>query len=121
MFYVIVNPEDFFRQQFGGDRFVDIIGEISIGRDMKEVLQSAAAEEMDGDLLEEEKTRNKSNNDDEREKIRQQRVDKLVSNLTHKLSMYVDSIDETKAEQFRNVIELEAEDLKAESYGVELL
>uniref|UniRef100_A0A1D1XJY5 Putative J domain-containing protein C3E7.11c n=1 Tax=Anthurium amnicola TaxID=1678845 RepID=A0A1D1XJY5_9ARAE len=119
-----VNPEDFFKQQFGGDRFVDIIGEISIGRDMKEVLQSAAAEEMNGDLSEEGKVRNKSNNEEEREKIRQQRVEKLVSNLVQKLSMYVDSRDqndERRAEQFRNVIELEAEDLKAESYGVELL
>ncbi|CAG8513726.1 22620_t:CDS:2 [Rhizophagus irregularis] len=116
-----VNPEDFFRQQFGGDRFVDIIGEISIGRDMKEVLQNAAAEEMNGDLSEEGKIRNKPNNDEERDEIRRQRVDKLVSNLVQKLSVYVDSNDEKRAEQFKNMIELEAEDLKAESYGVELL
>ncbi|CAB4401401.1 unnamed protein product [Rhizophagus irregularis] len=116
-----VNPEDFFRQQFGGDRFVDIIGEISIGRDMKEVLQNAAAEEMNGDLSEEGKIRSKPNNDEERDEIRRQRVDKLVSNLVQKLSVYVDSNDEKRAEQFKNMIELEAEDLKAESYGVELL
>ncbi|CAG8683575.1 4356_t:CDS:2 [Funneliformis caledonium] len=111
-----VNPEDFFRQQFGGDRFVDIIGEISIGRDMKEVLQNAA-EDTNGDGAE----MRRETNEEERDKIRQQRVDKLVSNLIHKLSMYVDSNDAKGAEQFKNVIEIEADDLKAESYGIELL
>ncbi|CAG8541524.1 7773_t:CDS:2 [Acaulospora colombiana] len=114
-----VNPEDFFKQQFGGDRFVDIIGEISIGRDMKEVLQNAAAEE-DGEMTEEDKLRRESNkmNEEEREKVRKQRIDKLTSNLINKLSMYVEG---ASAEEFKPYIEFEAEELKAESYGVELL
>ncbi|CAG8653811.1 9718_t:CDS:2, partial [Racocetra persica] len=120
-----VNPEDFFRQQFGGDRFVDIIGEISIGRDMKEVLQKAD-EMANEDLTEEERIRREANraaHDDERDKIRQQRIDKLVANLIHKLSMYVEGIDYTQsaAADFKSIIEYEAEELKAESYGVELL
>ncbi|CAG8721509.1 15149_t:CDS:2, partial [Acaulospora morrowiae] len=120
-----VNPEDFFKQQFGGDRFVDIIGEISIGRDMKEVLQNAAAEE-DGEIPEDEKLRRESNKtiqDEEREKIRKQRIDKLVSNLINKLSMYVDESEtnNSAAEEFKSRIEMEAEELKDESYGVELL
>lgn len=118
-----MNPEDFFRQQFGGDRFVDIIGEISIGRDMKEVLQHAVEEE---DLTEEEKANresNKSIQEEEREKIRQQRIEKLVSNLIFKLSVYVDGCENNvnATEEFKEIIEREAEDLKAESYGVELL
>src|SRR6185436_17894280 len=81
----LVNPEEFFKQQFGGDRFVDIIGEISIGRDMKEVLQNASMDETsnansaDGDVRRREN--NKNMQDEEREKIRQERVDKLVSKL----------------------------------------
>ncbi|CAG8471175.1 34_t:CDS:2 [Diversispora eburnea] len=118
-----VNPEDFFKQQFGGDRFVDIIGEISIGRDMKEVLQHTIDEE---DLTEEEKAQresNKVNQEDERETIRQQRIDKLVANLIHKLSLYVEGYENNNnsAEEFRDLIESEADELKAESYGVELL
>ncbi|KAK5671122.1 DnaJ-like protein [Batrachochytrium dendrobatidis] len=35
---VFVDPEQFFRQQFGGDMFVDIIGEISIARNFKDVM-----------------------------------------------------------------------------------
>ncbi|RHZ90084.1 hypothetical protein Glove_8g46 [Diversispora epigaea] len=116
-----VNPEDFFKQQFGGDRFVDIIGEISIGRDMKEVLQHTIDEE---DLTEEEKAHresNKVNQEDERETIRQQRIDKLVANLIQKLSVYVDENNNNSAKEFRDLIESEADELKAESYGVELL
>ncbi|CAG8729465.1 531_t:CDS:2 [Cetraspora pellucida] len=121
-----VNPEDFFRQQFGGERFVDIIGEISIGRDMKEVLQKAD-EMANEDLTEEEKIRREANraaHDDERDKIRQQRIDKLVTNLIHRLSMYVEGVDYNQsaaASDFKTIIEYEAEELKAESYGVELL
>ncbi|KAF0496498.1 DnaJ-domain-containing protein [Gigaspora margarita] len=121
-----VNPEDFFRQQFGGERFVDIIGEISIGRDMKEVLQKADEMNEEG-LTEEEKIRrettSKTAHDEERDRIRQQRIDKLVYNLVHKLSMYVEGIDHNSsaASDFKSIIEYEADELKAESYGVELL
>ncbi|CAH1758208.1 2988_t:CDS:2 [Entrophospora sp. SA101] len=127
-----VNPEDFFRQQFGGERFVDIIGEISIGRDMKEVLQNAATDDVPNEeLTEEEKSRRESSNstanshalDDEREKIRQQRIGKLVSNLIEKLATYVGENGKIGLDPkaFKERVEYEAEELKTESYGVELL
>nr|CAG8601112.1 15467_t:CDS:2 [Entrophospora candida]CAG8606476.1 14190_t:CDS:2 [Entrophospora candida] len=127
-----VNPEDFFRQQFGGERFVDIIGEISIGRDMKEVLQNAATDDVSNEeLTEEEKSRRESSNstanshalDDEREKIRQQRIGKLVSNLIEKLATYVGENGKVGLDPkvFKERVEYEAEELKTESYGVELL
>ncbi|CAG8454665.1 844_t:CDS:2 [Ambispora gerdemannii] len=117
-----VNPEDFFKQQFGGDRFVDIIGEISIGRDMKEVLQNAA-EESDVDTPEFKARReaNKNVMDEERERIKQQRIEKLVVNLIHKLTIYVEANEATGEEAYRKMIEIEADELKTESYGVELL
>ncbi|CAG8448730.1 13570_t:CDS:2 [Ambispora leptoticha] len=117
-----VNPEDFFRQQFGGDRFVDIIGEISIGRDMKEVLQNAAEE--DGTDTSEVKIRKEANKnimDEERERIKQQRIEKLVANLIHKLTIYVESNNSAEEEAYSKMIEIEADELKTESYGVELL
>ncbi|KAG9291423.1 hypothetical protein G9A89_021841 [Geosiphon pyriformis] len=119
-----INPEDFFRQQFGGDRFVDIIGEISIGRDMKEVLQNAAVDELNNGTSIEDKARreaNKTSLDEEREKIKQQRIQKLVENLIKKLSFYVEASENSGASEFRKKIELEADELKTESYGVELL
>lgn len=36
-----VDPEEVFSAIFGGERFVPIIGDISLGKDMKEALQEA--------------------------------------------------------------------------------
>ncbi|KAK3807876.1 MAG: DnaJ-domain-containing protein [Benniella sp.] len=119
-----VNPEAFFKSQFGGDRFVDIIGEISIGRDMRDALNETDGDAVD--LTPEEKARREASvnevKDKARDEARQQRVDKLVKNLIHKLSIYADGpCDATATKAFEDQIRLEAEDLKAESYGVELL
>ncbi|KAJ3192687.1 hypothetical protein HDU82_003096 [Entophlyctis luteolus] len=38
-----MDAEEFFMQQFGGDRFVDIIGEISMARDVGQLLKHAAS------------------------------------------------------------------------------
>ncbi|GJJ68505.1 hypothetical protein EMPS_00851 [Entomortierella parvispora] len=120
-----VNPEAFFKQQFGGDRFVDIIGEISIGRDMRDALNEPE-DESTGDLSPEEKAKRDASvtetKDKARDEARQARVDKLVQNLIHKLSIYTDGpCDYNAAKAYQEMIRLEAEELKAESYGVELL
>ncbi|KAG0032952.1 hypothetical protein BGZ81_009729 [Podila clonocystis] len=120
-----VNPEAFFKQQFGGDRFVDIIGEISIGRDMRDALNEPE-DESTADLSPEEKAKREASvseiKDKARDEARQARVDKLVKNLIHKLSIYTDGpCDYTAAKAYQEMIRLEAEELKAESYGVELL
>ncbi|KAF9937719.1 hypothetical protein BGZ65_001117 [Modicella reniformis] len=88
-----VNPEAFFKDQFGGDRFVDIID--ATANDSK---------------------------DKARDEARQARVEKLVKNLAHRLSIYTDgACDASASQKFEEMIRLEADDLKAESYGVELL
>ncbi|KAG0345429.1 hypothetical protein BG004_003714 [Podila humilis] len=120
-----VNPEAFFKQQFGGDRFVDIIGEISIGRDMRDALNEPE-DESESSLTAEEKAKREATNteikDKARDEARQARVDKLVKNLVHKLSIYTDGpCDYNAAKGYQEMIRLEAEELKAESYGVELL
>ncbi|KAF9348394.1 hypothetical protein BGX26_000200, partial [Mortierella sp. AD094] len=120
-----VNPEAFFKQQFGGDRFVDIIGEISIGRDMRDALNEPEDESL-ASLSPEEKAKREAtaseSKDKARDEARQVRVDKLVQNLVHKLSIYTDGpCDYNAAKGYQEMIRLEAEELKAESYGVELL
>ncbi|KAG0064990.1 hypothetical protein BGZ89_008687 [Linnemannia elongata] len=120
-----VNPESFFKKQFGGDRFVDIIGELSIGRDMQDALNENGEEE-DANLTPEEKAKRDSAvnevKDKAREEARTARVDMLVKNLTHKLSIYTDGpCDYNAAKAYQEMIRLEAEDLKVENYGVELL
>jgi hypothetical protein len=41
-----VDPEEIFSAIFGGERFVPIIGHISLGKDMKDALQN---EDSDGE------------------------------------------------------------------------
>ena len=65
----------------------------------------------------------------EKEKEREERVSALVEKLTRKLSIYTESVatasDEAQADEaragFREIVRLEAEELKTESFGVELL
>ncbi|KAF8927642.1 hypothetical protein BGZ58_010248, partial [Dissophora ornata] len=120
-----VNPEAFFKSQFGGDRFVDIIGEISIGRDMRDALNEPEDEEA-ANMTPEEKAKREASitetKDKARDDARQARVDKLVKNLVHKLSIYTEGpCDYNAAKSYQEIIRLEAEELKGESYGVELL
>ena len=119
------------------------IGTISIGRDMKEALQKDSGElekEANGkdtdaknDTLTPEqkaaKEAEEERKEKEKEKEREERVSALVEKLTRKLSIYTESVatasDETQADEaragFREIVRLEAEELKAESFGVELL
>ncbi|CAO1635093.1 unnamed protein product [Parajaminaea phylloscopi] len=152
-----VDPEEVFGSLFGGARFTDIIGTISIGKDMKEALQQdedelerqaengggssssskGASESADGSkssesaevkAAKEEKERLKS---EERARQREERVRGLAEKLIRKLSVYTESVrgigegeEQLKEEvkrSFREITRLEAEELKSESYGVELL
>jgi hypothetical protein len=112
------DPEEFFKQSFGGDRFLDIIGEISIGKDMREALETA--EEDQSGWTEEEKAAKEAQRteaEEERNQARIKRVEVLSKKLKDKLSVYT-----AKGEQeFKEYIKKEAEDLKLESHGVELL
>ncbi|KAI8886116.1 DnaJ-domain-containing protein [Backusella circina FSU 941] len=125
-----VDPEQFFKQSFGGDRFVDIIGEISIGKDMQTALETAEEDEQEVDLksltLEQkaEREEQKREKEQERAQVRNKRVDALCVKLINKLSLYTelnDTSEEARCAAFSNIIQIEAEDLKKESHGVELL
>ncbi|KAK9761971.1 DnaJ-like protein [Basidiobolus ranarum] len=114
------DPEDMFRQQFGGDRFVDWIGEISIARDFKEAIQESNPE-LEA-LSEEEKKKREEQQSAERAQARAERVNRLAQNLISKLSMFVESSGDLDAvNKFKSAIIHEANDLQTESYGVELL
>lgn len=153
-----VDPEEVFGSLFGGKRFQDIIGTISIGKDMKEALQqdseelervaeneekqgkveSAEGEEKsvgkkkDAGLTPEQKAakdEKERKRDEERAKQREERVSALAEKLIRKLSIYTESVanandadlERQVQQSFREITRLEAEELKQESYGVELL
>ncbi|KAI9099478.1 hypothetical protein DFS34DRAFT_593128 [Phlyctochytrium arcticum] len=131
-----VDPEEFFKQQFGGDKFVNFIGEISIAKEFAEAM-SGLAEGPD-------RENKKELTGEERYEVRKQRVEKLIDSLKNKLALYVESFPietpvigpdgveappsadreqfaEEAKKTFKTIIGLEAEILKTESYGVELL
>ncbi|KAF9270539.1 DnaJ-domain-containing protein [Marasmius fiardii PR-910] len=135
-----VDPEEVFSAIFGGERFVPIIGQISLARDMKAALQEAEEAEGDGDgkrlkdskgrdiLSEEEKSKKEEkdrNKAAERAAARAERVNKLVENLERKLSIFTESAtgvdDQDVTRSWKTICEIEAEDLSHESYGADLL
>lgn len=139
----IVDPEEVFGGLFGGDGFKDIIGNISMGRDLKEALQkdndelSAGAAGQDTSKKDDEKLtpeqeaakkQKEEKHEAERREEREKRVSGLAEKLTKKLSVYVESMrtaddpslsDEVR-EGFWRITQLEADELKKEKYVVQL-
>ncbi|EJT98184.1 DnaJ-domain-containing protein [Dacryopinax primogenitus] len=154
-----VDPEEVFGKLFGGEKFVPLVGNISIGRDMKDALVEADEEAAkadgharsesvggegepggvrrlegkEGEREQKEIDRQKKAEKDEkdrraaleRKKEREERVAKLVENLERKLAVFTENAthenDRVAMESWRAQCLLEAEDLKTESYGVDLL
>ncbi|KAG1893389.1 DnaJ-domain-containing protein [Suillus fuscotomentosus] len=135
-----VDPEEIFGAMFGGERFAPIIGQISLAKDMKAALQEVEENEDEDNkdvkrdakgkeiLSEEERARKEEKEKKlaaEKAAARAERVQKLVENLGRKLSIFTESAtspyDPDVTNSWRTICQLEAEDLKKESYGVELL
>lgn len=145
----VMDPEEVFGGLFGGERFRDIIGTVSLGREMKEALQKDSSElqaEAEGQTdpgskltpeQEAAKEQEAQRLAKEKEVQRQERVNELADKLARKLSIYAESVhtadNETHADEaragFSEIVRLEAEELKQEKYatrtdrsfGVELL
>ncbi|EGF76207.1 hypothetical protein BATDEDRAFT_14991 [Batrachochytrium dendrobatidis JAM81] len=136
---VFVDPEQFFRQQFGGDMFVDIIGEISIARDFKDVM-AAKNPSKSNDLTTDSNSSTINSGTEvpstdattqakqdsalmykQRRLIRKERIQKLSHNLVAKLSLYTDALANESLDTFRALSTIEAQQLALESYGPELL
>ncbi|GAA6010371.1 hypothetical protein JCM10207_005197 [Rhodosporidiobolus poonsookiae] len=153
----VVDPEAIFSTLFGGERFQDIIGTISLGSEMKTAMQADSDDEGDdstpGDAssttvstngskkpergaakkeLTPEQARRKREKEEQEQKVaaekarvRDERVKQLTDKLRDKLALFAEQAqgeeDEQIAEGVRTMWSIEAEELKKESYGVELL
>ncbi|KIJ19717.1 hypothetical protein PAXINDRAFT_69259, partial [Paxillus involutus ATCC 200175] len=129
-----VDPEEVFGAIFGGERFLPIIGHISLARDMKTALQEA--EEGEGEegkqVMRDAKGKEKENISEEEKARREEkerkasaeqrsmkaaaraeRVQKLVENLDRKLSIFTESAtgpgDPDVSRSRRTICQLEAE------------
>jgi len=138
-----MDPEEVFGAIFGGDRFIPIIGHIGLAQDMKSALQeeedddgSPKDEKKDVKLMSPEERARKEERDRvkaEKERVRsaekaaarEKRVAELVETLTRKLSIFTESAtgpnDPDVTRSWKTICALEAEDLKRESYGADLL
>lgn len=135
----MMDPEEVFGGLFGGERFHDIIGTISIGREMKEALQkdseelaaeadgAESGEKKDEELTPEQKEAKaaaEAVKEREKEAERERRVEMLAEKLERRLGVYVESVrtaaDESHANEvrqgFREMVRLETEELKHEKY-----
>jgi curved DNA-binding protein CbpA len=92
-----INPEEFFKAQFGGDKFADIIGEISIARDFKDAMNNMESGGQNDESLTAE----------QRVEIRTKRVEKLSSKLIDKLSLYSDAFPITENGEVPIVLSME--------------
>ncbi|GAA5845022.1 hypothetical protein JCM3766R1_004851 [Sporobolomyces carnicolor] len=178
----MVDPEAIFSTLFGGERFQDIIGTISLGSEMKSAMQEEHEDDDDDDnnnegaaaaasvvnasangqaaaaaaggsssssttstatttkstkptltpeqaAIKEEKQRRKDEHErkvqTEKARVREQRVRQLAVKLRDKLALFseqaVGEDDKQIADGVRTMWSIEAEELKKESYGVELL
>jgi hypothetical protein len=122
----LADPEEFFQQQFGGERFIHIIGKISIGREFKDMVYEEESEAAMSSLSEEERKLRReiaqAELQKQREEEHRERVATLSQNLKKKLAIYAEtdsSDDDLRA--FRELQKIEAEELKQEPHGVELL
>ncbi|WFD25125.1 hypothetical protein MNAN1_000088 [Malassezia nana] len=135
----VVDPEEVFGNLFGGERFHDIIGTISLGREMKEAMQKDSSEletEASGPGSQAASASEQENSKEEEQRLaqekeaqREERVSELADKLARKLSIYAESVHSAANEEhtkearagFLEIVRLEAEELKLENFGVELL
>ncbi|KAJ1791851.1 DnaJ-like protein [Coemansia sp. RSA 2167] len=136
-----IDPAFFFTQLFGGEPFVKMIGELSIIQELTQVAEEAQEEDdasakaiQDSNATDSEKDARKAERKRKKEEQARKRqeadernkeqVKVISSHLKDKLAIYVENTSaEPKAalEAWESQIKAEAEDLKIESQGVELL
>ncbi|WFD36815.1 hypothetical protein MCUN1_003705 [Malassezia cuniculi] len=127
----MADPEEVLGSLFGGPRFRDIIGTISIGRDMKKELQKDDQNDDEDETPEAKAAREaaEAQQKKEQEQEREERVRELTEKLIKRLSVYTESISSASdpaheaqvRESFRHITKIEADELRTESFGVELL
>jgi hypothetical protein len=114
---VKTDPEKFFQDIFGGERFYDLIGMSSVGRAIGEAMHNPT-NEPEPEKSPEEKAAEEARATAERT----ERVRMLVENLAYKLDLY--ALDEDlvgRMDRWRARCKLETDELKNERFGSEIL
>ncbi|KAI9309130.1 X-domain of DnaJ-containing-domain-containing protein [Cunninghamella echinulata] len=116
------DPREFFQQMFGGDAFRSLIGDLAMGELMNENMDEMVSTQEGENNADNAKKQMSKEQMEKMKAAQMERVKKLAEILEHKLSIYSESLcDEQAALAFQEQITIEAEKLKGESYGLELL
>lgn len=115
------DPREIFRQIFGGEPFVDIIGEISIVKMFMEESEEGneIAENAHQTSARDQRRKKQLERQEEDKRIRKERVNQLKEKLLKKINLY--SEGNYSEPEFQEYIKKEALRLRKESLGTELL
>ncbi|EPX74070.1 DNAJ protein Caj1/Djp1-type [Schizosaccharomyces octosporus yFS286] len=113
---------EFFRQLFGGESFKDYIGELNLLKELCKSMEESSSEYKAIEDVDESKKKLQEEESRQQELLLQERIDNLCHNLVDKLSIWTETdMSESVTNAFREKMRLEAEILKEESFGEELL
>lgn len=113
------DAKEFFKHMFGGEAFVDIIGDNVLGSFMESAIHEASNPQAAQQMTPEQRAERDRQMREEAEKQRKERELQLTEKLKKKLALYTDG--NYSAADFREYIGKEANNLKNESFGKELL
>jgi len=122
----IIDPAEFFKQQFGGDSFTDYIGDLMLVNEFSDALNGESVDPNDTAAVEKMRKEHREKQD--------KRVKELTEKLKSKINIHTEYVKdyynnptllkEKEKESITNlkgIYTIEAESLKNESYGIELL
>lgn len=113
------DAKEFFKHMFGGEAFADIIGDNSLGSFMETAIHDATDPNAAQQMTPEQRAQRDKELREQSEKQRKERELQLTEKLKKKLALYTDG--NYTAEDYREYIHKEANNLKNESFGKELL
>jgi len=123
------DAEEFFRFMFGGEEFVDIVGDFELAKSFKHVISEILKDSEQAPEQQEERQRQRLAFTEERTKAHEQRIEQLSMNLKFKLSLFTDAClsynDDTQTTQalnhFIEIIGSDIPNLLQAPYGEHLL
>ncbi|CAA19014.1 DNAJ domain protein Caj1/Djp1-type [Schizosaccharomyces pombe] len=112
---------EFFKNLFGGDSFRDYVGELNLLKELCKMINEEPELKAIEDT-EESKKQLQREESKEADRLLQERIDVLCKNLLDKLSIWTETdMSDRVTDAFKQKMQFEAELLKDESFGNEML
>jgi len=115
----VADPQQFFRQMFGGEAFADIIGDSTLGTALQMAIHQAQDPEAEASMTQKQREQRDREMREETQKQRKERELLLTEKLKKKLGLLTEGL--YTSSEFAEYCDKEANNLKGESFGKELL